>query len=242
MKIIKYIKTGKNKYKVELINGDVLVLYEDIILKYELLLKKEIDDIELIVKENEKYKLYDKVLNLLSKRIRCESEIRTYLKKYTSDQEYINNIISKLYENKLLDNKLYIKSFIHDKINFTNDGPIKIKKNLEDTGIDSFEIDDLLDIFNNKLQIEKISNYVNKNLKVNKKSLYAFKQKMLINLINLGYYKDDIVSVLDKIKLNEESLREKEKEKIRKKYSKKYDGVELERVIKRKLYEKGFKE
>ncbi len=242
MKIIKYIKTGKNKYKVELINGDVLVLYEDIILKYELLLKKEIDDIELIVKENEKYKLYDKVLNLLSKRIRCESEIRTYLKKYTSDQEYINNIISKLYENKLLDNKLYIKSFIHDKINFTNDGPIKIKKNLEDTGIDSFEIDDLLDIFNNKLQIEKISNYVNKNLKVNKKSLYAFKQKMLINLINLGYYKDDIVIVLDKIKLNEESLREKEKEKIRKKYSKKYDGVELERVIKRKLYEKGFKE
>ena len=241
MKIEKYIKYGKNKYKVYLENNDYLVLYEDIILKYDLLLKREIDDLELIVRENDKYELYDKVLGFISKRIRCESEIRSYLKKYTNDLEYIDNIINKLYENKLLDNNLYIKSFIHDKIEFTNDGPLKIKKNLIDLEFDNYLIEDLLVEFNYNLQIEKITNYINKNLKSNSKSLYAFKGKMLLNLINLGYYKEDIIICLDKISLNEDNLMEKEKEKLIKKYSKKFDGVELDRIIKRKLYEKGFR-
>ena len=48
MKLDKYIKYGKNKYKVFLENRDYLILYEDIILKYELLLKKEIKDIDFI--------------------------------------------------------------------------------------------------------------------------------------------------------------------------------------------------
>jgi len=242
MKINKYIKIGKNKYKVYLENNEVLVLYEDIILKYELLLKHEINDIELIKKENEKYELYDKVLSFISKRIRCEKEIKDYLKKYTSDIEYIDNIINKLHDNKLIDNNLYIKSFIHDKINFTNDGPLKIKKYLIDLEFDNYLIEDLLTEFNHELQIEKINNYIEKNLKNNSKSLYAFKGKMLINLINLGYYKEDIISCLDKISLNEDNLKEKEKEKLIKKYSKKYKDKELEMIIKRKLYEKGFRD
>ena len=40
MKIKKYIKQGLNKYKVVLEDNTSIVLYEDIILKYELLLKK----------------------------------------------------------------------------------------------------------------------------------------------------------------------------------------------------------
>ena len=45
MKILRYEKHGKNKYKVFLENYDYLILYEDIILKYELLLKCEIENI-----------------------------------------------------------------------------------------------------------------------------------------------------------------------------------------------------
>ena len=242
MKIVKYEKVGRNKYKVFLENNDTLILYEDIILKYELLLTKEIEDIEEIQKENSMYELYDKVLGYINKRIRCESEIRTYLKKYTSDLEYIDNIIKKLYKNKLLDNELYIKSFIHDKINFTNDGPLKIKKNLEALEFDSYLIDDMLMEFNKKMEYGRISSYIDKNLKLNKKSLYAFKQKMLINLINLGYLKEDIISVLDKVNFNDSERRDNEIEKLRLKYSKKYEGRELEYIIKRKLYEKGFRD
>ena len=172
MKIIKYEKSKKNKYKVYLENGDFIELYEDIILKYELLLKKNIDDIEKLKKENDDYKLYIKTLEYINKRIRCESEIRIYLKKYTSNLSLIDEIVKKLHDKKLLDDKLYIKSYINDKINFTNDGPIKIKKNLIALELDAFLIDDLLEIFNEKLEFERIENYVNKNLKTNKKSLY----------------------------------------------------------------------
>ena len=52
MKIIKYIKSGKNKYKLILDNNEQIILYEDIILKEELLLKKEIKDIDYIKKIN----------------------------------------------------------------------------------------------------------------------------------------------------------------------------------------------
>ena len=40
MKIIKYKKGTKGLYKVELEDGRVLSLYEDVILKFELLLNK----------------------------------------------------------------------------------------------------------------------------------------------------------------------------------------------------------
>ena len=241
MKILKYEKISKNKYKVYLSNGEKIILYEDVILQYELLLKKEIEDLELIEKENSKYELYDKVLKLISKKIRCESEIRDYLKKYTTDLNYIDDIINKLYQNKLLDNNLYIKSYLHDKINFTNDGPLKIRKKLIDLGFNTYLIDDLLIEFNDKLIKDKINNYIEKNLKINKKSLYVFKQKMLINLINLGYSKEDIISILDKVQLNDIDLMIREKEKLINKYSKKYSGKELDYFIRKKLYEKGFR-
>ena len=85
MKIKKYKKVGKNKYKVILENEEELVLYEDIILKQELLLKREIEDIKQIEKENNQYELYDKVISLISKKIRCEKEIKKKKKKYTND-------------------------------------------------------------------------------------------------------------------------------------------------------------
>ncbi len=242
MKIKKYKKVGKNKYKVILENEEELVLYEDIILKQELLLKREIEDIKQIEKDNNQYELYDKVISLISKRIRCEKEIRNYLKKYTNDLEEIENIIKKLYEDGLLNKELFMKSYLHDKMSFTNDGPLKIKKNLIDFGFNNFEIEDLLIEFNQDLQKEKIKKYIEKNLKSNKKSLYIFKQKMLLNLINLGYEKDDIIKLLDKVNIEEENLKEKEIEKIKKKYSKKYEGIDLDRIIKQKLYEKGFRE
>ena len=241
MKILKYIKSGKNKYKVILENQEEIILYEDIILKYELLLKKEINDLDNIILENNKYLLYDKVLEYLNKRIRSEKEIKDYLKKYTSDTNIIDEIISKLFNNRLLNNELYIKSYIRDKINFTSDGPYKIKDYLLKQEFDSYLIDDMLIEFTDKLQKEKINNYINKYLKNNSKSLYVFKQKMLINLINLGFDKELINSCLNKIYFDDSNNLLKETEKIRKKYSKKYKGIELENIIKRKLYEKGFK-
>ena len=240
MKIKKYIKTSKNKYKICLENDENIIIYEDLILSHNLLLKKEIDNLELLKQENEKYALYDKALIYINKRLRCEKEIYNYLKKYTNDFKEIENIILKLKNNGYLNEELYLKSYIHDKINFTNDGPEKIKRELLNFNFDTFLIDDYLIIFDEDLCQERIEKYINKYLKVNKKSLLVFKQKMLLNLLNLGYLKEDINKVLNKINFEDTNLKEKEIIKLRKKYEKKYQGEELNNLIKKKLYEKGF--
>ena len=64
---------------------------------------------------------------------------------------------------------------------------------------------------------------------------------MLINLINLGYDREMINECLNNIKIdNQDELKKKEEEKIRKKLERKYQGDELERKIKEKLYQRGF--
>lgn len=241
MKIVKYIKISNDKYKIILENKETITLYEDVILKYELLLKKEITNIEEIFKYNQKYALYEKSLSYINKKIRSEQEIRTYLKKYTTNSHDIEDIILKLKENNFLNSSLYIKSYIHDKIYLSFDGPLKIKNDLLNLGF--FEDDILLEleIFDDNLIKERITKYINKQLKVNKKSIYVFKNKMFFNLINLGYLREDIIKYLNNINFDDNDLKEKEYEKLKKKYSKKYKGLELEQIIKRKLYEKGYR-
>ena len=242
MKIKKYIKVGSNKYKVILSDDTSLVLYEDVILKFNLLLEKEIKDLDLVLSYNEKFSLYDKVLGYISKKIRSELEVRNYLKKYTSSLEDIDNIINKLNENNILNNENYIKSYINDKIYLSLDGPNKIKNDLINLGFDSYLIEDELVIFTKELIVERINKYINKELKHNSKSLIVFKNKMIFNLTNLGYLQSDILSCLDNVRVDDLNLKEKEIEKLRKKYSRKYEGFELDMIIKRKLYEKGYRD
>lgn len=242
MKIKKYIKTSRNKYKIILNDDTSLILYEDVILKFNLLLTKEIQDLEEILKYNDKFSLYDKALAYISKKQRCESEIRKYLSRYTESLDDINNIVKKLQENNFLNSKLYIKSYINDKIYLTLEGPNKIRNDLLNLGMNLEEIEAELVIFNQELIEEKIKKYIAKNIKSNKKSLYQFKNKMLLNLTNLGYFRDDILKYLDNINIDENNLKEKEIVKLRKKYERKYSGYELEMIIKRKLYERGYRD
>ena len=95
--------------------------------------------------------------------------------------------------------------------------------------------------YNDEFWKERINHYLEKQAKANKKSIYVFKNKMLINLINLGYDKELINSCLSNIAIdNQDDLKNKEEEKIRIKLERKYTGNELERKIKEKLYQKGF--
>ena len=47
MEIVKFKKDRSNKYKIYLDNDDILLLYDDVIVKYNLLINKKMDDKEL---------------------------------------------------------------------------------------------------------------------------------------------------------------------------------------------------
>lgn len=240
MKIEKIIKTNNGKYKVELDNKEKIVTYDDVIINNNLLYKKEIDS-EILNKINNDtsyYNIYNKVIKYINIRLRSEKEINLYLDKIGVKEEK-ENIIKNLKKDNMINDRVFSRSYINDKFNFSNYGINKIRKDLLEHNINEEVIEEELLIITNGDIINKLRKYVLKKSKVNKKSLYLFKQKMINELINLGYDLDDINLVLSEIKQNDDVL-EKNYNIIYNKLSKKYEDEELIFKVKQKLFQKGF--
>lgn len=244
MKIDKIKKLKNGKYKVELDNKEAITLYDEVIINNNLLFNKNIDNelLNKINKDNDYYKNYNKVLNYILYKMRSHLEVEEYMKKLVIPLEEQQKIITKLEENNFLNDNTYVKAFIADKINLTNDGPYKIKNELLKKNISEYLIDEELNKYDNSLFEEKIVKIIEKKLNMNNRySSYILKQKLFNYLINLGYGKEMIISNLENIKVTNPDAIEKEYQTLYRKLSKKYDGENLFFEIKKRLYKKGFK-
>ena len=220
MKINKYKKVSKNKYKVYFDNNEI-ILFENVILKYDLLLLKDVslELLDKIIDENKFYEAYDMSLNYIETKMRNKSEIIKYLKRKDYSDELINKVISKLVDLKILDDKLYIQAFINDKINLSNDGPYKIKKSLLELEFNENEIDNYLNNFDESIWENKLIKIVNKKKKLmDNKSYYMFITKLKNDLFNLGYDKYMIDNILVNIKYESNAL-EKDYNRALRKYN-----------------------
>lgn len=243
MKIKKYTKDKGNKYKL-LIDDINYTLYDDVIVKYSLLLKDEISEKELnaIVEENDKLSSYYDSIKYITKKMRSKLEIKEFLRKKMVNEKVINETIKKLEENHFLNEELFIKAYVNDQINLTNNGKNKILKGLVKLGIDNDQASTYLDNIDNEVFISKINKYVDKKISTNKNSsIYMLKNKIMTDLINLGYEKSDIVEVLNSKEINDDEAKKREYEKIKRSLEKKYSGDVLEYKIREKLYRKGFR-
>ncbi len=208
MKINKFKKVGKSKYKVFFNNTDI-TLYEDVILKYDLLIKNEVDIdlLEKIIDENKYYDAYYSAINYIEIKMRNKKEIIKYLKKKSFDENIIDDVISKLEKLNLLNNKNYITAFINDKVNLSLDGPYKIKKSLLSLEFDESEIDEYLNTIENDIWKDKIKKIINKKKNLVKtKSYYMYITKMKNDLYNLGYDKELIEEELSKIEYDSDAI------------------------------------
>lgn len=194
MKIIKYEKKGNNKYKIYLENSQSIDVYEDVILKNNLLYKKELDRslLEKISKENEDEDIYNKCVKYISVRIRSTKEIKEYLRKKEIEDSLIEETINKLINNNLLNDETFTKAFIHDKLNFTTMGPYKIEQELKKHKID----DSIIYKYIKNIDEETIDNKINKQIiklmKANKKK-QNIRNKIYLNLLSLGYSNEMIL-------------------------------------------------
>lgn len=241
MKIEKIKKIGK-KYKILLSDGSEIKTYDDVILNYGLLYNKTIDNdlLNKINNDNNYYEIYYKTVNYITKRLRSEKEINEYIDKNKVTKKDKEKLIKKLKEINLINDLNFTKAYIADKINLSNDGLEKIKKNLlaHDIPIDIID-NEIVKVDNNCLQ-EKLKKLIIKKVKNSKYTGYKLKFKIVNELINLGYSQSDILEVYDTIDLDDNNNLKKEYDKIYKKLNIKYQGKELERKIKTKLYNKGF--
>ncbi len=242
MKIINYKKTKLNIYEITLDDHTKYTLYDEVILKNNLLLKKEIDLnlLNKLLDENKYYELYNKCLKYLSTKMRSEKEIYKKFKDYS--EKDISKVIDKLKEEKYLNNEEYIKAYINDAVNLKVVGYYKIKNDLVNLGLKEADIIKYLDEVSYDIWQEKIKKLADNMIKNNRKdSLIMLKQKIINNLINKGFAKEDIISYLDSIEITvDDSIYEKEYNKIKSRLKRKYSGEELERETKRRLKAKGF--
>lgn len=242
--IEKYTKLKDGNYKLKLDNNQELKIHEDLILKYNLLLTKKLDDtlIEKLYEEQKVYDIYNIALKYIKVRIRSEKELNIYLTKKQYSSSLIEKAIEILKKQGYLNDKNYVKAFIHDKIYLSNDGPIKIKEELRKNNIEDDIIDKNLNEFSEEIERERITKLISKQVKSNhNKSNLMLRKKIELNLTTMGYHKYLVVELLNKINMDDKDIYKKEYDKIYKKLSKKYSGKELEYKINQSLYQKGFK-
>lgn len=242
MRINKFKKLSGSKYKI-FFDNNTLTIYEDVIIKYNLLYKKEIDSDLLIEinKDNYKAGIYDTAIKYIGVRMRSIKEMHEYLIKKGYEEVDVNSTVERLIANGLLNDTLFSKSYTNDKLNLTNDGPNKIRKDLLNLGVNEEIINNTLSEIDKELITDKLNKIIDKTIKVNSKMpLIKLRNKVINRCANLGYNYEDINNIMDNVNLKSTSDIKKEYEKLYMKYSKKYDGYKLETFIKSKLYQKGY--
>lgn len=244
MKIEKFKKRPNGLYTLYFDNFNTYDFYEEIILKYELLITKSIDEnsLEQILRDNKNYECYYQALKLLKRTIKTKQEIIKYLKEKEFNKESIEMSIKKLEEQGYINDKNYAKSYVHNCIITTTKGPNKIVLELEKKGVTSNDYEEALEEYTFSLEKEKVEKLISKKIKSNhNKSAKILKQKLSLDLINNGFHQDIVKEVLNNTKIEENAeIVKKEYQKYYNKLSKKYSGKELEYKLKQKMYSLGF--
>lgn len=242
-KISSYKKKKGSIYEITFDDKEKINLYDDVILKYDLLLSKEIDEKKLqeIIEFNSYLESYNVALKYISFKLRTEKEIAKRLKNF--NRNAINYTIDRLKKDGYLNEKLYIKSYINDEINLKVVGPNKILFDLKKLGFKESDILDYLNTFDNDIWFDKINKVITKKINSNHNlSGIVLKQKIIQDLIARGFFKEDINLVITNYDFNDNNdIYEKEYEKLKNKLSHKYSGEELEYRIKIGLMKKGFR-
>ena len=241
VKSITPIKPGK--YKLTWDNNQTMVLYEDTIVNMTLIPNKIInqDMLDTIIKNDEISLIYDKAIKYLKLRQRSKYELERYLTSKNYEPTLIKEVIDKLNNQGILNDLKFAQSYINDKLLMAKTGPYKLKQDLEALKVDHNIVNELIDNISEDVLIINIKKYINRIGKSSKASSFITKQKILLELINLGYPKNLIVDHLDAINIIDSHLIDKEYNRLYNKYIKKYNGQQLYLKIRNGLYLKGYK-
>lgn len=241
MEIIKFKKNKDNTYQVIFDNELSLKLYDDVIVKYNLLVNKHLTDelLKNITDYNDYLYGYYKAIKYIMKKLRSEKEVNTFLEKLEIKKSDREKLLAKLKKDGYINEQNYLRSYINDQINLTLNGPDKITYNLIKLGFSENDIKEYLDDFSDEWS-SRIEKLIDKKIKTNSSfGKNKLQTKIINDLINIGYKKYDIIEVLNNKSFNDEIIIVKEVKKAYNRYIKKYPD-NVERKVKDYLYKKGF--
>lgn len=201
MQIVKYELIKKNYYNIYLSNGEVITLSDKVITENELLLKKEIDKelYDKLLYDNKIYEYMEIGIKYISVRLRSTKEIRDYLIKKGASVGDSEKATDELVRLGYLDDNVFTKAFIKDKLNFTTMGDYKLRKELERLGVDNNIIEDNLSKIEDTIYEDRMKKIIDKDIKTNKKyDGIKLKNKIYNHLLSQGYSKERVISTINK--------------------------------------------
>lgn len=202
MKILSLKLKSKKDANVFVASTDIgeYDLFSEIIVKYSLGVV-EIDDekFKRAVKESMEKIAFNVAVKYASNKLKTEKQIRDYLYKKEFKKATILPVIEKLKEYGVIDDKIYMESYIKSNPNFSKN---KLKQKLIMSGISKDLIDEKL----NDLEDEDSCLTNAKKFLKNKIMDQKTREKLIRRLTYLGYSWDSINSVLKTLNSDEENF------------------------------------
>ena len=242
---IKAIKIYKGHVTLSFFKGEQLKISKEAFVSSYLYAGKEISSKEITKLEEitAMTTLLNYGLSLVSKKHYSEKEMLTKLLKKEDNYKAAKAVIAKLKENDLIDDN----AFMQDLIAWDNErgfGQNKIKKHLKDKGIPDTLIAKAS--FSSSSERRRAKSLLDKLEKKYEKYNYSSKKKHVYQaLIAQGYSLDVAREVSNEIKepnnKKEMTLLNKDYEKAKVRYAKKYEGYQLQQKIYAYLSSRGYK-
>ena len=245
MKITK-LEKKKRLYLLELDEAERIYITEDTVVRFFLSKDKIISQEELEAIKDFAQFSYGKNLALyaLSFKPRTEKETRDYLLKYDIDETVIDRVVTNLKKDKCLDDAKYANTFIEQSLATSDKGAYVIQQKLKQKGISQNIIEEALKNQDFSAVLEKTTAKLVKKYQ-DKLPLNALKTKVKQSLTTKGFSYQEANLAVDSLELErdceqEESLIERDLEKLQRKYSRRYEGYELKQRLTQALMRKGY--
>lgn len=199
---IEYQKKNKNRVNIYLNDSFAFGVDLNIMIKYSLAKYMELEDefIEEILKAEEEINVYNYALSVLSRYAKSEKQLRDKMIEKGYDQEFIDNAIIKLKQQRYLDDERYSDMLINSKINISKYGKRRIKEALYERGINKEIIEEKISQLSNEDEIERAYLLGGKKLRTLKEEDTRKKTIKLSNyLINKGFEFSTVKKVVTKL-------------------------------------------
>lgn len=195
MKVVSIEAAKDSKYYlVTTDNKSMFQITPEVLLKLGLRIGQDITSSEIqdIKNQSKNERLYNSCLNLISSRLKTKYEVSKYLERKGASEELASNIISKLIEIGLIDDRKYIVSFIHDQQLTKPASKLKLTSALIKKGISKSDIDN----FFNEHPVDELES-LRKLVEVKRRQLkYQDDLKLTAYLVRSGFSYSDVKEVL----------------------------------------------
>ncbi len=209
--IIESLKKKGNKVVIQFNDGNSILIDYKVVTEAGLRKNDEIDESKIneLLILNEKQKIKETALKLISRRLHSKYELINKLLKKNYDKKLINDTIEELISKHFINDYEFCKAYVEERFYKKKVGINKIKAELIKKGIEKKIIEDVLftvddgSSFNIAFELakKKLASYQLKKLDNQRK-----RQKLFLFLSYRGYQSDIIFKVLDKLNMQENEL------------------------------------